>query len=169
MSGHGELWVDAAGLPRRQIVDLDVPEASEAYHSRMHMVMDFQFDGVAITSAELSSQLASASTTTANPTTILPANGQLVRQVWIITGSRSCAARLCPHLPTTPQRQYKVIALSLSFIFASPLLQIVGASTTLTRRAEAAAVPSVAEALQALECRLGRKPNLLRPYAKSCP
>ncbi|MCO5195130.1 MAG: right-handed parallel beta-helix repeat-containing protein [Anaerolineae bacterium] len=149
MSGHGELWVDAAGLPRRQIVDLDVPEASEAYHSRMHMVMDFQFDGVAITSAELSSQLASASTTTANPTTILPANGQLVETGMDLLLVAGVALLVCVLIfRRRTQRQYKVIALSLSFIFlASPLLQIVGASTTLTRRAEAAAVPSVAEAL----------------------
>ena len=40
LSGHGELWVDPAGLPVRQVLDIEVPEASETYSARLHMVVD---------------------------------------------------------------------------------------------------------------------------------
>ncbi|MFN2241891.1 MAG: kelch repeat-containing protein, partial [Anaerolineae bacterium] len=42
MTGTGELWVDEAGLPRRQVLDLLFPEATEAYDARVHMVTDFR-------------------------------------------------------------------------------------------------------------------------------
>lgn len=41
MVGTGELWVDSAGLPRRQVLDIDMPAASEFYDARLHMVIDF--------------------------------------------------------------------------------------------------------------------------------
>lgn len=34
VTGHGELWVDANGLPRRQVVDLEIPEITQEYHAR---------------------------------------------------------------------------------------------------------------------------------------
>ncbi len=43
MSGQGELWVDEAGMPVRQIVDLDMPGVTEEYDARVHMVVDFDF------------------------------------------------------------------------------------------------------------------------------
>ncbi|MBL7183540.1 MAG: hypothetical protein ISS50_03715 [Anaerolineae bacterium] len=42
MSGQGELWVDAAGLPRRQILDLEMPRVSQTHHARQHIVVDFR-------------------------------------------------------------------------------------------------------------------------------
>ncbi|MCB0256650.1 MAG: thrombospondin type 3 repeat-containing protein, partial [Anaerolineae bacterium] len=41
MSGTGELWVDNDGLPRRQILDLNLPDATDSADARMHMVVDF--------------------------------------------------------------------------------------------------------------------------------
>ncbi|MCP4129015.1 MAG: hypothetical protein GY753_18440, partial [Gammaproteobacteria bacterium] len=41
MSGEGELWLDAEGLPRRQILNLNMPEASERYEAQVHMIIDF--------------------------------------------------------------------------------------------------------------------------------
>ena len=41
MSGTGELWVDGNGLPRRQIMDLNLPDATERADVRLHMVVDF--------------------------------------------------------------------------------------------------------------------------------
>jgi hypothetical protein len=35
MAGHGELWLDAEGLPRRQVVDLEMPGVSEQYDARV--------------------------------------------------------------------------------------------------------------------------------------
>ncbi|MCP4542038.1 MAG: hypothetical protein GY832_33345 [Chloroflexi bacterium] len=43
MSGHGELWIDANGLPRRQIIDTLMPEINEFYDSSSHIVTDFSF------------------------------------------------------------------------------------------------------------------------------
>jgi hypothetical protein len=44
MSGHGQLWVDADGLPLRQVVDLDMPEVNEEYDAQAHIIVDFRFD-----------------------------------------------------------------------------------------------------------------------------
>jgi hypothetical protein len=41
MSGQGELWLDDDGLPRRQLLDVDLPNVSEGYDARMHMTIDF--------------------------------------------------------------------------------------------------------------------------------
>ena len=41
MSGQGEVWVDARGLPARQILDIDMPEASAEYAAKLHIVVDF--------------------------------------------------------------------------------------------------------------------------------
>ncbi|MCB8944437.1 MAG: tandem-95 repeat protein [Ardenticatenaceae bacterium] len=41
MTGQGELWVDADGYPRRQILDIAIPDINEQYHSQAHMVVDY--------------------------------------------------------------------------------------------------------------------------------
>ncbi|MCP4167502.1 MAG: hypothetical protein GY759_16655 [Chloroflexi bacterium] len=41
MSGQGELWVDADGLPRRQILDIDMPGVSAEQDEQAHMIVDF--------------------------------------------------------------------------------------------------------------------------------
>jgi hypothetical protein len=41
MTGRGELWVDAAGFPRRQILELEMSEASTDYLVRMRVVVEF--------------------------------------------------------------------------------------------------------------------------------
>ena len=43
MTGRGELWVDANGLPRRQVVDLEIPGITEQYDAQVHMIVDFDF------------------------------------------------------------------------------------------------------------------------------
>jgi cytoskeletal protein CcmA (bactofilin family) len=42
LRGHGEIWLDAAGLPRRQVLDMDLPGASPQYDVRMHAVTDYR-------------------------------------------------------------------------------------------------------------------------------
>ncbi|MCB0201741.1 MAG: hypothetical protein KDI03_16875, partial [Anaerolineae bacterium] len=42
MTGTGELWIDADGLPRRQIIDFALPEISEQYDTSTHMVIDYR-------------------------------------------------------------------------------------------------------------------------------
>jgi hypothetical protein len=40
LTGHGELWVDSAGLPVRQVLDLQMPEVSEQYGARIQMLVN---------------------------------------------------------------------------------------------------------------------------------
>ena len=41
MTGSGELWLDAEGRPRREIIDLSMPHATEQYGARSHVEVDF--------------------------------------------------------------------------------------------------------------------------------
>jgi len=40
IAGRGELWVNQAGYPVRQVLDIEIPEASEYYRATLHMVVD---------------------------------------------------------------------------------------------------------------------------------
>ncbi len=42
-TGRGELWVDARGLPLRQVVYLNMPEVNEEYDAQVHLVVDYNF------------------------------------------------------------------------------------------------------------------------------
>jgi len=42
LDGSGELWVGADGLPRRQVIHLEVPDAGERYGMRTRIVTDFR-------------------------------------------------------------------------------------------------------------------------------
>ncbi|MEM7797743.1 MAG: dockerin type I domain-containing protein [Chloroflexota bacterium] len=56
MSGSGELWVDQAGYPQRQILDIFIPEANEQFDSQSQITVDYRFEteltGVAFPTAE---------------------------------------------------------------------------------------------------------------------
>jgi hypothetical protein len=41
MTGQGELWVNAAGVPVRQLLDLDIPQVNEQYDVRLHIDVTF--------------------------------------------------------------------------------------------------------------------------------
>ncbi|MFN8474926.1 MAG: hypothetical protein U0822_22250 [Anaerolineae bacterium] len=41
MSGRGELWVDSDGRPRREILDLSLPQTSATEDAQVHLVVDF--------------------------------------------------------------------------------------------------------------------------------
>jgi len=53
MTGQGELWVDAAGFPRRQILELEMPEASADYVVRARIVAEFHDFGQVATQSEI--------------------------------------------------------------------------------------------------------------------
>jgi len=47
MLAHGELWVDDNGLPRRQVIQLNLPQADEHYDAAVRLTLDLsQFDGI---------------------------------------------------------------------------------------------------------------------------
>ncbi len=43
MNGVGEVWLDADGILRRQILDVTMPELNEQYGSQSHIVIDYQY------------------------------------------------------------------------------------------------------------------------------
>lgn len=43
ISGSGELWLDDAGLPLRQVLQLTIPEASETYDANVRTITHFRF------------------------------------------------------------------------------------------------------------------------------
>lgn len=45
LSGQGELWVNQAGLPVRQVLDLEMPEVTEEYGARIRISADFSSYG----------------------------------------------------------------------------------------------------------------------------
>lgn len=45
MSGRGELWLNAQGLPVRQVLDVELPQATVEYDARLHMVVDLSGHG----------------------------------------------------------------------------------------------------------------------------
>ncbi|MHB0857880.1 MAG: right-handed parallel beta-helix repeat-containing protein, partial [Anaerolineae bacterium] len=45
LTGHGELWVNQAGLPVRQVLDIQMPEVNEAYGAQIHTVADLSAYG----------------------------------------------------------------------------------------------------------------------------
>jgi hypothetical protein len=40
VGGRGELWVDAAGMPRRQLLDLTLPQAGQGYAAQAHVAVE---------------------------------------------------------------------------------------------------------------------------------
>ncbi len=52
MTGAGELWVDGDGLPRRLIVDMMLPGASDASDAQVHMLVDYSQFGAAVAPIE---------------------------------------------------------------------------------------------------------------------
>ncbi|MEM8859673.1 MAG: hypothetical protein AAGD96_15205, partial [Chloroflexota bacterium] len=44
MWGTGEIWIDEHGLPRRQILDLEMPEMTTDYDLESHMEINFVFE-----------------------------------------------------------------------------------------------------------------------------
>ena len=45
IQGQGELWINPDGLPIRQVLDIEMPEASANYATRVHMVVDLSAYG----------------------------------------------------------------------------------------------------------------------------
>src|SRR5207244_3426948 len=41
LTGHGELWLDANGLPIRQTVDIKLPKAMDKYDVHLNMIANF--------------------------------------------------------------------------------------------------------------------------------
>jgi len=69
MTGSGELWVDADGYPRRQILDIYIPEINEQYHSQTHTVVDYVIEEplAGVPSLEPDSLIVSATDPLAQP------------------------------------------------------------------------------------------------------
>ena len=134
MSGRGELWVDAAGLPVRQIVDLDIPNAGEMQDAHARVIVDFDF---ATTASGTRSSVAIEPWLS---TVLRDVAADLTAGLTPLTGAfitlSLCGALLlvrCRH------RLYRLVAALLIVIFIlSPLLQALGVRSFQARQARAA-------------------------------
>jgi len=141
MTGHGELWVDANGLPRRQVMDLEAPEVTQEYDARIHLVVDFDFG--------------KATSQQGNESTSQRIGGMIENGIGRIAPSDvlclMVALVLAAALTTSGRRRwvYALTAITVSIIMvASPLLQLDGVERFRASLAEAAkSTQSIAEAL----------------------
>ena len=168
MSGRGELWVDAEGLPRRQILDLDLPQVSEQYNAQVHIMVDFRFGaGMASVNNLLPDQLTvplteplidnvlaadgSTETAVAPPPPTLQTNNNAIQYVLpdtfiLLIASLFVSALILRH---RSRHLYASVAISISLIMVlSPFFQAAGMDHFFARQASADnSPPSVAEAL----------------------
>ncbi len=141
MTGHGELWVDANGLPRRQVVDLEIPEITQEYNAQIHLVVDFDFG------KSTSQQV--------NESASRRIGGMIENHIVRIAPSDvlclMVAGVLAVALTASGRRRwvYAAIAVSVSIIMVVlPLLQVDSLVRFQTRQAEAAeSTQPIAEAL----------------------
>ncbi len=141
MTGSGELWIDSAGLPRRQVLDLDMPAASEFYDAQMHIIVDFREFGagshqLSAVSGQLSSVAGRLSSVILQPSSLILYFACLVLAALILT-----YRRYSRHI-------YAAVAIFLiiSFVF-SPLLESIQLVRFREQQAKAAAADPIAEAL----------------------
>lgn len=136
MSGHGELWVDANGLPRRQVLDLELPEASKAYDAQIHIIVDFDFEQAVQKALNLQSPTSNLQSLISSLQSNLP----------FLTASAVLASVLIAY--RRHRWVYGLIAASVSVIMVvSPLLQVAGIVRFQERQAQAAPAETIAEAL----------------------
>ena len=57
LSGQGELWIGPNGLPRRQVLELTLPDASEEYAAEARIITDFSDFGLPTASLSTSPHL----------------------------------------------------------------------------------------------------------------
>lgn len=150
MTGRGELWVDARGLPRREVMQLSMPEASESYDARLQFVADFTgFGEVAALPRpepdgrggwQLPAQATGAGTASATPPNVAPVSLAIPPSTFALF----MAAVFCAVLAAPRRREARRLYASLAWLIIasmvlSPVLEPAGVSQYMARRAEAAA------------------------------
>ncbi|MEZ4768658.1 MAG: hypothetical protein R2844_09560 [Caldilineales bacterium] len=141
MTGSGELWIDADGLPRRQIIDFALPEINQDYDVSAHMVVDYrdfgQIDSIGVAVPDgaggwrLGQQMTAALKT-----------GETGIRLSVEAVSLLAALGLCLAIIAYRRRRTVYIAVAATMILlfvASPLLQAQRVVRFQTRQAEAAA------------------------------
>jgi hypothetical protein len=133
MTGTGELWVDSAGLPRRQVLDVDMPAASEFYNARLHIIVDFRDFG-AVTSV-LSS--------------VIPPRSPIILQPSSLILYFVCLALAALILAYRRRSRQIYAAISILLIVSftlSPLLETMSLARFQERQAQAATANPIANA-----------------------
>ncbi|MCP4360538.1 MAG: hypothetical protein GY796_21225, partial [Chloroflexi bacterium] len=176
MNGRGELWLDANGLPRRQIIDLDIPALTSEYDARTHMVVDFAFGDTAAT--PLPDQLApqSVETTADTPVPTTPQSPipnlqspisptDFVIDIVLLLAASLLAAALI--VGRRRRNLYTGVAISVVFIMvASPLFQVMGLSHFYSQQTHAQTLPTVPEALGVAPAEKTEMTQETRPFTK---
>lgn len=160
ISGQGQLWVNENGLPSRQIMDIEIPEASDDYNARVHIVLDYQFAGEAayhlpttistFAPSQTADQLlpmSEGNAVTATPTTTSPFPFDLVKQLpQMVFCLLMLVVAYALIFSRQQRRLYRAVAIVMTFILlTSPIFQI-GSSKQQMAYA-AAATPSLMETL----------------------
>jgi PKD repeat protein/nitrous oxidase accessory protein NosD len=158
MTGTGELWVDEVGLPRRQVLDLRFPQATEAYDARVHMITDFrnygqpqavstvvQDEGGAWQVQEIQStsklQPLSQFVPAIPSLRIAPSDIALFLVCWLFALGVICYRRY-------PRQTYAAVTVVVVLVLVgNPLLQSLRWVRFQERQAQAASVETLAEAL----------------------
>jgi len=144
MSGHGELWVDADGLPRRQVVDLEMPGVSPEYDARVHLVVDFDFSA-AKTPPEDASQPGASSSSFTPPGRLSDLHAPVSRlplpDIFTFLVSLALAAALVGYRRRRTVYAVAVIAVSVTMVL-TPLLQAGSITRFSTRVAHASGLSS---------------------------
>jgi hypothetical protein len=138
MSGQGQLWVDENGLPRRQVLDLDLPQVNEAYDARMQVVMDLSFDQAAVVRSGLLA--GERQTRRDSPVDVGPTDLFLFFLLLLMV------SLLLRHQHRRWVYTLFAIAISVAIV-TTPLLQVAGLVRFRERQARAAPIQTVAEAL----------------------
>jgi hypothetical protein len=137
MSGSGELWVDTNGLPLRQVLDLNMPQASDEYDAQVHLVVDFYF--------EPDSAIAEVGQTPGANAGVQPS---LYMSPIDAVCLLACLALVCVLVRRQRRWVYGMVAISASVIMlATPLLQVLGISQFRERQAHAAGAETLTKAL----------------------
>ena len=166
MTGRGELWVDADGFPRRQLLELELPEANAEYVIRVRVVVVFRDFGQVETvsqivpeSAPFEDGASSSSDATAWRIEQRPAppavGGRLRFSLSDLAMAAPAAAILVLVIALlgllwryrqTP-RVYAAFAAGMALVLVgAPLLQTLGVSHFMAQQAAAAALPAESRA-----------------------
>ncbi|MCP4540736.1 MAG: PKD domain-containing protein [Chloroflexi bacterium] len=145
MSGHGELFIDKDGLPRRQVLDLTITRTSDEYDAQVRIVVDYQFSkSITGQSDEWTNAQGDQSTNSSisrSPNSPASKPDLLFLAISI--------AFFCGLIVYRRHRWvYATFAVSLSLMMTlTPVLQALGVAQFQARQAQAAPIQTLTEAM----------------------
>jgi hypothetical protein len=143
LMGRGELWVSEDGLPRRQVVDLEMPAVADEYDAQVRLVVDFRFPQLAEAKPAAPSVGATSRSWTGFRSGLaqLPVGEIISILIYLAIASALVAYRRQRYV-------YAAVAVTICILtVATPVLQAGEISLFFARRALAASAEPIAQAL----------------------